>query len=297
MIYSDHSSFWKLGYSAILVNEGVNAKSERASEVNHTTNDTIDKLNPDLILKTSKLAISTLARLADPIDETDNELNADLAVDIDPYDRSIYKPGSPITLEARIKNLGDEEADNVTTQIWLIPPETWEQPRLIREIKSNLKSGMSQTIDETISLSSWGDYQVVIRVNPDYAIFESDYTNNVAKTSINISADYGVSDLTIYPNPAYIDKNSEINIRYRLSNDTKVELNILDITGNLISSKEFAPGENGGVRGPNNNVKWNALSVYDSNQMIASGIYICQIIAEYPNGEKRSISKKLALIR
>ncbi|MEK7397227.1 MAG: M28 family metallopeptidase, partial [Candidatus Poribacteria bacterium] len=117
MIYSDHSSFWKLGYSAILVNEGVNAKSERASEVNHTTDDTIDRLTPDLILKTSKLAISTLARLADPIGETGNEINADLAIDIDPYDRSIIsKPESPITLEARIKNLGDEEADNVTTQ-------------------------------------------------------------------------------------------------------------------------------------------------------------------------------------
>jgi hypothetical protein len=292
MIYSDHSSFWKLGYSAILVNEGVNPKSEKSPE-NHTIDDTIDKLTPDLILKTSKLIISTLARLADPIDETDNETNADLAVDVS----IISKPESPITLEAHIKNLGDEKADNVTTQIWLIPPETWEQPRLIREIKSNLKPEMSQTISETLSLNSWGDYQVVIRVNPDYAIFESDYTNNVAKASINISADYGVSDLTIYPNPASIDKKSEINIRYRLSDDTKVELNILDITGNLIFSKEFSPGENGGLRGPNNNVKWNTLSVYDSNQMIASGIYICQIIAEYPNGERRSISKKLALIR
>lgn len=298
MIYSDHSPFWKLGYSAILVNEGVNSQFEKLSELNHTINDTVDKLTPDLIFRTSKLIISTLARLADPIDESDNEINADLAVNIDPYYRSIIsKPESPITLKTSIKNLGDEEADNVATQIWLIPPEAWEQPKLIREMKSNLKSGMSQTINETIFLGSWGDYQVIIRVNPDYAIFESDYTNNVVRASISISAEYGVSDLTIYPNPASIDKNSEISIRYRLSNDAHVELNILDIIGNLIFSKEFAPGENGGLRGPNNNIKWNALSVYDPNQMIASGVYICQIIAEYPNGEKRSISKKLALLR
>ncbi|MGB9596364.1 MAG: hypothetical protein ACPL7B_08790, partial [Candidatus Poribacteria bacterium] len=95
----------------------------------------------------------------------------------------------------------------------------------------------------------------------------------------------------------YIEKNPELNIRYRLSNSTHITMNILDINGNLIFSKDFAPGENGGYIGPNNIVKWNVESTNDHKKPIASGIYICQVIAEYPDGEKRSISKKLALIR
>jgi len=295
MIYSDHSSFWKFGYNAILVNEGI---KEKQSEINHTADDTIDKLTPELIYETAKLIISTIARLADPISEGDNEINADLAIDIDPYCKSvILEPQMPITLKATIKNLGDEDANDITIQIWLIPSESWLQPKLIKEIKSDIKSKMSQTINETIKLHNWGDYQVIIRVNPDFSIFESNYLNNVAVALISISSEYGISDLAIYPNPVYINKKAEVNIRYRLSNDAKVVVNILDIAGNLIFEKEFSAGENGGHIGPNNIIRWDIQSTNDHNKSIASGIYICQAIAEYPNGERRSVSKKLALIR
>lgn len=295
MIYSDHSSFWKFGYSAILVNEGIN---EKQPEINHTADDTIEKLTPDLIYETAKLIISTIARLADPITEGDNEINADLAIDIDTTFKSlIIEPKTPITLKAMIKNLGNENANDISTQIWLFPPELWLQPKLIRELKLDLRPKMSQIISETINLNDWGNYQIVIKVNPDYSIFESNYLNNVAKAIINVTSRYGVSDLTIYPNPLSIEKNPEVNIRYRLSDDAYTTMNILDITGNLIFSKNFVQGENGGQIGPNNIVKWNVKSNDDHKKPIASGIYICQVIAEYPNGEKRSISKKLALIR
>lgn len=294
MIYSDHSSFWKFGYSAVLVNEGIN---EKQSDINHTADDTIEKLTPDLIYETAKLVISTIARLADPISETDNETNADLAIEIDPtYKSLIIEPHTPITLKAVIKNLGDDDANNITTQIWLIPPELWLQPKLIRELKFHLKPKMSQIISETIRLTVWGNYQVVIKVNPDYRIFESNYLNNVVKAFVNVSSKYGISDLAVFPNPAYIEKNSEVNIRYRLSNDAHTKVNILDITGNLIFSKDSALGENGGQIGPNNIVKWNIKS-NDHKKPIASGIYICQVIAEYPDGEKRAVSKKLALVK
>ncbi|MGB9594845.1 MAG: M20/M25/M40 family metallo-hydrolase, partial [Candidatus Poribacteria bacterium] len=193
MIYSDHSSFWKFGYSAVLVNEGIN---EKQSKINHTADDTIEKLNPDLIYETTKLIISTIARLADPVTEDNNEINADLAIDIDPtYKSLIIEPQTRVTLKAMIKNLGDENANNITTQIWLIPPELWLQPKLIRELKLNLKPKMFQTIAETININNWGDYQIVIKVNPDYGIFESNYLNNVARALINVTSKYGISDL------------------------------------------------------------------------------------------------------
>ncbi len=294
MVYSDHSSFWKFGYSAVLVNEGIN---EKQSKINHTADDTIEKLTPDLIYETAKLIISTIARLADPISENDNEINADLAIEIDPNCKSlIIEPQTPITLKATVKNLGDENANNITIQIWLIFPELWLQPKLIRELKLDLDPKISLNIGEIINLQDWGNYQIVIKVNPDYNVFESNYLNNVVKASINVTSRYGISDLVIYPNPLYIEKNSEVNIRYRLSDDAYTTMNILDISGNLIFRKDFVLGENGGHIGPNNIVKWDFRS-NDTKKPIASGIYICQVIAEYPNGEKRSISKKLAIIK
>jgi len=301
MIYSDHSPFWKSGYNAVLVTEASDSSSDEFSPVNHTANDTLDKLNPELILKTSKLIIATLAMLANPIVEPDNIINTDLVISSDSVTTSqtSSKPRSTININAYVKNEGDEDAINVTAQIWLSPPETWLSPKLLKELKFNIKARSSFEISETIPLSNWGDYDVIIKINPDFNIFESDYTNNVVRRIIQVSAELGISDLLIYPNPLFISKYSELNIRYRLSQDAYVTFSIYDLLGNLIFSEKFNLGENGGQRGPNNNIKWNtdSLSQGDSSKQTASGVYVCQVIMMDLKGEQQSISGKIALLR
>jgi hypothetical protein len=301
MIYSDHSPFWKSGNNAVLVTEANDSSSDEFSPVNHSPNDTLDKLNPELILRTSKLIIATLAMLANPIVEPDNIINTDLAINSDSVTTSqtSSKPRSTINVNAYVKNEGNEDAMNVTAQIWLSPPETWLSPKLLKELKIDIKAGSLCEINETIPLSNWGDYDVIVKINPDFNIFESDYTNNMVHRVIKVSAELGISDLLIYPNPLYVSKYSELNIRYRLSQDAYVTFSVYDILGNLIFREDFNPGENGGQRGPNNNIKWNtdSLSQGDSSKQTASGIYICRVTMMDLKGEQQSVSGKIALLR
>jgi hypothetical protein len=301
MIYSDHSPFWKSGYNAVLVTEASESSSDEFSPVNHSANDTLDKLNPELILRTSKLIIATLAMLANPIVEPDNIINTDLVINSDSVTTSqtSSKPRSTINVNAYVKNAGDEDAMNVTAQIWLSPPETCLSSKLLRELKFDIKAKSSFEISETIHLDNCGDYDVIVKINPDFNISESDYTNNVVHRVIQVSEELGISDLLIYPNPLYISKYSELNIRYRLSQDAYVTFSIYDLLGNMIFREKFNPGGNGGQLGPNNNIKWDAdsLSQGDSSKQTASGIYICQITMTDLKGEQQSISGKIALLR
>ena len=294
MTYSDHSPFWKAGYSAVLVTEASDSSSNEFSPVNHTANDTLDKLNPELIWKTSRLIIATIAMLANPIIKSDDN-NTDLVINNDSITtpQTQAKPKSIINFTAYVRNDGNEDVANVTAQIWLVSPEAWLSPKLLRKLTFDVKARSLHEIHEMVTLGNWGDYDIIIKINPDFNVFESDYTNNVAHRTIQISAELGISALLIYPNPVFISKNPEVNIRYGLSQDAYVTVSIYDLTGNLIYDEKFNPGENGGQRGPNNNIKWNV----NSNKPIAPGIYVCQTTIINSNGEQRSISGKLALIR
>jgi hypothetical protein len=293
MIYSDHSSFWKSGYSAVLVSEGIDSKSGEFSPVNHTAEDTIDKINSELLLRSSKLMIATLARLANPTVDHITEL--DLAINSVSLSKMPSDPRS-MTIKAGIYNLSDKDAMDVNAQIWLIPPETWLPPILLKEITFDIKARSSYDILEPIHLNSWGDYTVIIKINSDFHIFESDFTNNMVRKTISLSEELGIANFLIYPNPVN-DKHAGVNIRYNLSRDANVTLNIYDLLGELIHSEVFPSGDNGGKRGPNNNVRWDFKSSNSSSKLIASGVYICQATAVDENGKRQAISGKLVLVR
>lgn len=69
--YSDHSSFWDYGYPAILGIEDYQPWFDSycydANHNYHTVDDTNSTLNMDLVEKTTKLAVATIAELAQPI--------------------------------------------------------------------------------------------------------------------------------------------------------------------------------------------------------------------------------------
>ena len=69
--YSDHSSFWDYGYPAILGIEDYQPWSDsycyEANHNYHTVTDTYSTLNTDLLEKTTKLTVATIAELAQPV--------------------------------------------------------------------------------------------------------------------------------------------------------------------------------------------------------------------------------------
>ena len=152
----------------------------------------------------------------------------------------------------------------------------------------------SYEIIDNINLSTWGDYAFIIRINTDFGIFETNFTNNMAQKTLSLSEEIGIMDFLIYPNPVIANKHDEVNIRYSLSRDANVKLNIYNLLGKLIYSENFVPAENGGKRGPNNNIRWD---LHGSDNAVASGVYICHVTAVDESGKARSISGKLALIR
>ncbi|HGJ65214.1 TPA: Zn-dependent exopeptidase M28 [bacterium] len=289
MIYSDHSSFWKSGYNAVLVTEGLDSMSNESSPMKHTPEDTIDNINPELLLKSAKLIIATLARLADSM--IDDVIDIDLA--INPI-RILQLQHKSMIINTNINNYGIIDATGVKVQIWLIPPESWLLPVLLKELTLDIKANSFYELIEPIRLNSWGNNTIIIRINTDFHVFESNFTNNVARKIISLEDRLEISNFIIYPNPIIANKHSELNIRYSLSQNADVTLNIYDIVGELIYSQKIAIGENGGKLGPNN-IKW----VIDSHESkpIASGIYICYATVIGEDGKSQSIIRKLALIR
>ena len=301
MYYSDHWPFWKSGYNAVLVIEGSDRHSQEFSPVNHTADDTIEKLDFRLALKTTRLAVATLAQLADPITGPEDSVYPDLAVEEGSI-RFSHIPsgrGDTITVTARIHNLGPGDVEDASVEMLLSIPSALTKANTryetLAEWNLDLDGNASRQVSALLTLEEWGDYQILVRANPDSRTPESNFTNNVARETVFISTKLGIDDLVIYPNPALLSEGEEVSFRYKLSQDANVTMSIYDIQGRLLYSADFGQGENGGQRGPNNNVKWNGANHHLNP--VAPGIYICCFAATNENGETDSVCRKLALLR
>jgi hypothetical protein len=275
--------------------EGSDKHSDEFSPINHTPDDTLEKLNFELALKTSRLAVAALAQLADPITGPDDVIRPDLLVNNIRLSHIPYRRGDTITVAASVYNLGPEDVEDIGVQMWVVAPATGAHPEMLSEWILDLGENVSYEISSPMMLDEWGDYRIIIRVNSDSRIFESDFNNNMARRTISISAGLGLADLFAYPNPAVLVGDGEVNIIYKLSQDAHVTMEVYDIQGRLAYSEKFAPGENGGKRGPNNHIKWNGVN--QSLNPVAAGIYFCRVVAANNSGEKRWAAKKLAIIR
>ena len=297
MVYSDHSSFWRNGYNAALITESVDSRSSDFSPVNHTADDTIEKLNFDFALLNTQMVVATLAQLADPLTGFDDIVNPDLIIDPESviFSHIPSSLGEKITIKAKAVNLGPDDVKNVSAQIWIVSPLTGIVKELAKEWTLDLKKGISYDISTTISLTEWGNYKILVRINHDCRVFESDFSNNQVWKTIFVDAKLGVADLKIYPNPVNLSDNGKINIKYKLSQDAKVNMEIYDIHGGLIYNSEFPLGENGGRRGPNNNITWDGKN--SNAKPVAPGIYICRILALNEVGDREWAIKKMAIIR
>ena len=291
MAYSDHFPFWNHGWNAILAIDNSDFDSPEFYPFMHTTEDTIDKLDFDVVSRTVQIAIGTLASLADPLGGIPRP---DLAV----TERDIFlspenpEHGQSVQMTANIRNVGEADAKNVRVQVWLLEPFA-EAPRLLAEEEVDVQADSSAQVSASLDLGEWGRYSVLIKVNPDYRIFEINGSNNIAGKDIRIgSASLALGDLMLYPNPVR-GAEDRINIAYSLSMDASTRLDIYSISGELVYRTDFASGTPGGAFGPNV-IEWNGANL--SGENVSSGVYFCYIVAadEYDTVD---ISGKFAIIR
>jgi len=292
MVYSDHSPFWNQGWNAILAIDNSDFDSPEFYPFMHTTEDTISKLDFDIVSRTVRIAVGTLASLADPVGGAPHP---DLAVNQEDISLSPEKPdrGQPVQVTANIRNMGEADAKNVRVQIWLTEPFAKSSSLLAEELV-DVQTGGSAQISAFLDLAEWGNYRILIKANPDYQIFETNGSNNIVSRDIRIgSTSLALGNLMLYPNPIQFGAADRINIAYSFSKDASIRLDIYSILGQLVYRTDFPGGSPGGVFGPNI-VEWDGANL--SGEKAASGIYFCYIVAadEY---DTVSASGKFAIIR
>ncbi len=85
-----------------------------------------------------------------------------------------------------------------------------------------------------------------------------------------------------YPNPVY---GTETNIRYYVSENSKIDIKIFDISGDFVAELH-----NDAIGGMNNETKWNVNN-------IQSGVYIAHIEAQGVSGKTESNIIKIAVVK
>lgn len=292
MIYSDHFPFWSNGYHAISGLDNSDFHSSEFYPFMHTAQDTIDKLNIDIATRMVRIAAGTLATLADPIG---SEPHPDLTVS----DRDIILTpenphrGQPIQLTVYIHNNGSVDVVGALVQIWVTEPLA-QVPRMVDEKLIDIKAGETTQISTSLSLTEWGESQVMVRANADYRIFETNGGNNFAVKSIRIGSEsLTLGSLSLYPNPLH-PGDKKLNIVYSLSKDADAALEIYSVLGELIYSEYFKRGERGGKFGPNDDIEWDCTN--SLGEKVSSGIYFCRIIATDALSTENT-SRKFLIIR
>lgn len=176
--YSDHSSFWDNGYNAILGIEDIRPWDSnpfyKANPYYHTIEDTFDKLNLTLILKTTKMGVATLAELADP-------LQPDFTLSPSDIQFSNNDPivGENVVINAKIHNNG--ETDAIT------------EVELIIDGISIGNNTISVTPNSTNSIQfNWsaiiGTHKIAIVIDPENKVIELNESNNYAIIELNTIA-------------------------------------------------------------------------------------------------------------
>ena len=292
--YSDHSSFWQNGYNAIMGIDNYDLNSPKFYPYTHTANDTIDKLNFNVMARMCQVTTATLASLADPVNEVPHP---DLAISDKDISLSPENPtiGQPVQLKANIRNIGGADAKGISVQVWVEEPIA-RSPRLITEKVVDVNANGQTEINTNFTLGEWGESRVLIKVNPDYRVFETDGRNNIIIKTISIGSNsLDLGKLLIYPNPVKLEKDKNINFEYTMSKDSSVRLEIYNIIGELVYEKDIISGEDGGKFGVNKGIKWNGQN--STGGKVAPGVYVCQLIASDDSGNTKTMSNKMVILR
>ena len=114
-----------------------------------------------------------------------------------------------------------------------------------------------------------------------------EYTSSVFTTASGAGL---AASLVTYPNP-FSPPSEKIQIAYRLSAASEVELKIYTLTGELVMKKTYSGGSNGGLAGVNQ-IEWDGCN--GRGEQVKNGVYIA-VIRSVATGE--TVKQKLAVVK
>ena len=267
--YNDHKPFWDQGYDAITLVENVTPWSDSEGyETNpfyHTSKDTVNKINLNLVIKVAQLALAALHNLAsrDYVLLPSKPL---IAFDPLPFvNQSPFKITgrilSPFPLKVTIEpdNLTVNEPDNLTVNI--------DRVNRVYSALTPLKNGINH-----------------IKITATDAI-----QNNIFEQQIEYQPNFEWIGTIVYPNPSYTDL-----VTFRAESNQPIDnmqIAIHQVDGSLVRKIQ-------GVVGQSNSkiwwAWWNRKITYGIE--VATAVYICDFEVE-SNNRTYTRQKKLIVVR
>lgn len=285
-VWSDHSPFWKRGYSAAMISEESDMESPEWPQYIHSSKDVIDNINPDLGRIGLKLVLSALALLADPMPA--DRLNVAIENLSMPQKLDEIETDLPIRLD--VVNHSQGRADNLKLRLYAFTPDGRKE-EIAQKIIS-LGPGERKGMSLLYKPPEWGRYRIKAFLNLNLGSLETDFKDNFASGEVEVRRSPVVwGSVSVYPNPF---NGGRLRMAYQLSCDADVFVKIYDLTGHLIKEREFISGTKGGLWGPNDVVVWDGKNRF--GEKAASGIYLIHLIAVDQHGSVE-IGRRVCLVK
>ena len=298
-IYSDHSPFWDIGIPAVMVAEesSLDAPDESTAYI-HSQEDDLTKISIPLLGELAiKLAVATLAELAQPIVGSSPSPNPDIFWESEGISVSNPLPtkGDEVIITANVTNAGPTPVENVTIQFVVINPDGTSET--LPEQSVDLGVNQSETVTARFTPTTWGVLTLRALANDDARLFESNFNNNQIETQLTVAnPNVTIESIIAYPNPLRLTQpGATLRLTYTLSRDAEVVVSIYDTTGEQVLESVFLAGDNGGRLGANDAFTWEGRRNFF--ELVTPGVYICQITATDADGESQTKGTKIAIVR
>ena len=298
-IFSDHSPFWDIGISAVMVSEESSLDApDESTEYIHSQEDDLTKISIPLLGELAiKLAVATIAELARPIIGSGDPLNPDLFWESEGITASNPVPtkGDEVIITAEVTNAGPIPVENITVQFVVVSPDGSSET--LPEQSVDLNVNQPKTVSDRFTPATWGVFTLRALVNDDTRVFESNFNNNRIETELTVADPrVTIENIVAYPNPLRLNQpNTALKLAYTLSRDAEVVVSIYDTAGEQVFESIFLDGNNGGRLGANDAFTWEGRrNLFD---LVTPGVYICRITATDADGESHTEGTKIAVIR
>ena len=259
---SSHKTFWDSGYSAVTLIESStpwrDSQNYNANPFYHTFQDTIDKVNFNLVTKVTRLLLVTIdSVLVDMLQSTRDipQLTLNLATEVN--ENPIAVTGSFTT--------------NFPIDIVIHPSNA--------EVKIDRETS---TYSANIPLSPGENTVVVVARYPLGAVS--------VKRSVILKEDFVWKDLILAPNPVRFDKPTEFRVEGNMQ-ISSMKVHIYDVHGNIIKRID---GIGDRLDKRVWRTWWNQKTSY--GLAVSGGIYICHITIN-AEGKTYTNIEKLVIIR
>ena len=259
----DHTSFWENGYRAVMITESAvpsrNSAGYRANLFYHTSNDTLDRINLNLVRKIAQLVLVTMNSLADMPSEIDTTM-PQVIIDPQPFVRE-----NPVQITGKFRT---------SLPIYIIV----HPGNLSAEVNR-----ANSTYTATVPLRIGRNHLRIAAVHPLGA-------RSVEQTIV-FEPDFELQSAIVFPNPS---RNVDELIVFRAETNLsieKMEVFIYASDGTLV--KRIL-----GVTDSSESRIWRTWWNQKTNigLSVASGVYVCQFEL-FVRGRKYTRHRKLAIIR